>query len=244
MVQEIDELKGVLMPWLVVFAVLFTFLLAFTIKKEQIMGYTIFLPVPAIDSLSLSLFQKIQHDLLPRNIKILITNPLDALLVQINVSLFFSFLISFPILLYRMVLYLSPALHKNERKTIMILVFPAVLLFLFGCIFSYFFLIPSTIKLFSLYLVSLNAATYFEINKFISFVLGFTLVSAVAFVLPIFMKILSGFGITSRAFWRKNFKYVFIAIIVFSVVIAPDIVTMFILSLILIALYALGYFLS
>src|SRR5712692_10167634 len=98
MVSEIDDLKGVLMPWLVVFAILFIFLLTFNIKKEQIMGHTIFLPMPTIDSLSLSLFQKIQHDLLPRDIKILITDPLNVLLVQVNVSLFFAFLISLPIL--------------------------------------------------------------------------------------------------------------------------------------------------
>lgn len=244
MVQEINELKKVFVPWVTIFTVAFVFLLAFNIKKEQVLGYSVFLPIPELNSLSLSLFQKIQHDLLPSGIKVLVTSPLNALMVQLNVSLFFAFLISLPILLYRVVSYLSPALYKREKKTLVALIMPSVLLFVGGCIFGYIFIIPSTIRLLSVYLVSLNAASYFEINKFISFVLGFTFVCGLSFVLPIFMRTLSSIGAVDRVFWVKNFKYFLLGIVVFSIIIAPDITSMVVLSFILISLYTLGFILS
>ena len=243
MVDEIDNLKKMFMPVLLVFAVSFIFLMTFNIRKEHVMGINLVLPLPAIDSVSLSLFNKIQHDLLPKDMKILITNPINALLVQIDISLVFAFLVSLPILLYRVTSYLAPALRKHEKRLVVIFIVPSALLFLSGCVLGYLFLVPAILKLMNSYVILLNAATYFEINKFISFVLGFTFLSGVAFMLPVFMKLSGGIGI-HRRFWGKNFKYALAVIVIMAFVVTPDIMTMVLVSAVLISLYALGYFLS
>ena len=235
MAGEIDDLRKTFMPALWVFGIIFIFLMAFKIQNG--------IPVPSIDSVSLLIFNKIQHDLLPPNIKILITDPLHAVLVQIDISFFFAFMISLPILIYRTVFYLSPALHQNEKRMLRTFVIPFALLFLGGSIAGYYFLVPAILRLLNSYTTVLNATTYYEVNKFISFVILFTFLSGVAFTLPIFMKISSSFGIR-KDFWAKNIKYALIFIVGIAFVLAPDLTTMFLVSFVLMSLYALGYFLS
>lgn len=233
--QEIDILRKTFMPVLLVFAVTFIFLMAFKIQNG--------IPVPAIDSVSLSIFNKIQHDLLPPNIKILVTDPVHALLVQIDISFFFAFLISFPILLYRAVFYLSPALHQAEKKLLRTFILPFAFLFTLGSVAGYYFLVPAILRLLNSYTAVLNATTYYEVNKFISFVILFTFLSGVAATLPIFMKLSVKFGM-NKEFWSKNLKYAFILILAVAFVLTPDLTTMFLVSVVLMSLYALGYFLT
>lgn len=238
MVQELDEIRKTLFLWLIVFFAVAVFLFFFNIKN----GFLVL----STDSISLTLFQKIYSDLVPKDIKLLITNPFNVLFVQIQVSLFFAFLLSLPVLLYRATSYLSSALKREEKKALKMSIIPSILLFFLGCLFAYFLLIPFTLRLMNVYISSLSAATYFEINEFISFVLALTLASGLAFMLPIFMRTLSSLGLVDSNFWIRNFKYSLIAIVIFTAIITPDGtgVTMIMLSLPLISLYLLGWVLS
>lgn len=243
MASEIESLRKALMPAIWVFLAVFLFLVAFKIEHIIAWGLSLFFPIPALDSISLSIFNKIQHDLLPQGIKILVTDPVHALLVQIDISLFFAFIVSLPILLFQTVKYVSPALKDNERELLSKLALPTGGLFLLGCVMGYYFIVPSILKLLNSYTTVLNAATYFEINKFISFVLLFTFLSGIAFTLPILMKLLVKLGIDKR-FFLKNFKFALIFVLAISFVIAPDLTTMFIVSAMMMSLYLFGYYLS
>lgn len=238
MVQEIDEIRKNLFFWLVTFIAVAAFLFFFNIKEG--------LPQISTNSLSLTLFQKIYSDLVPQNIKLLVTNPLNVLLIQIQVSLFFAFILSSPLLLYKVVNYLFPALYKHEKKAVIESLVPSALLFVLGTLFAYFLLVPTTLKVMNSYSLALSATTYFEINQFITFALLAILVSGVSFMLPIFMKTLSVLGIVESRVWLSNFKYSLIAIAMLTAIITPDGtgVTMLMLSLPLISLYLLGCVIS
>lgn len=235
---EINEMIKSLFSWLVIFVFVGLFLFFFNIRG----GF----PIVSTDSLSLTIFQKIYSDLVPSNIKLLVVNPLNVILIQIQVSLFFAFILSSPILIYKLVRYLSPALYRHEKKAVLESLVPSVALFILGTLFAYFLLVPMTLRIMNSYNLALNATTYFEINQFITFALVAILVSGVSFMLPIFMKTLSFLGIVNRRVWLANFKYSLIAIVIFTAIITPDGtgVTMLMLSLPLIFLYLLGCFLS
>lgn len=195
---------------------------------------------------SLGLFQKIYYSLVPQNIKLLILNPLNPFLIQIQVTLFFAFLFSLPILTYKILFYIFPALYKKEKKAILNSLMPSGFLFILGCFFAYFILVPLTLKVMNSYNTVLNATVYFEINQFITFALFAVVVTGVAFMLPIFMKTLSVLGLVSRSLWIKNFRFSLIAIVIATAIITPDGtgVTMLMLSLPLISLYLLGCIIS
>jgi sec-independent protein translocase protein TatC len=60
------------------------------------------------------------------------------------------------------------------------------------------------------------------------------------------MKFLSSLGLVDSDFWKKNWKYAFFIILVFSAIITPDGtgITMTMLTLPLIGLYSLGAMIS
>lgn len=224
--NEFNVIIKNIFPWIAVFFVFFLLFFSF--------------------GLSSKFFVRIQHDLLPKEMQLIVTNPLNALLIQIEISLFLAFLISLPYLLYKIIAYLSPALYKHEKKTIIKALLPSALLFVSGALFAYFILIPSTFKIMNFYVFSAGALPFFEINEFVSMVIALTLATGFLFLLPMFMKILNALGIVDKSFWLKNFKYAFISFLIFSAIITPDGtgITMLMLSLPLTVLYFIGYLFS
>jgi len=218
------------------------------IRKTALLWFIIFCTFAILlFPFSLTLFQKIYSDLVPANIKILVTNPLNLFFIQIKVSAFFAFLFSLPFLLYRIVRYLSPALYVHERKIIKGFILPSVLLFTLGGLFAYFLLVPLTLKILNSYVLGLSSAeTYFEINQFVTFALFAIFLSGISFILPVFMRTLSLLGLVNPKTWMKNFKYSLIAIVILSAIITPDGtgITMLMLSIPLVSLYLAGYALS
>lgn len=240
---ELTNLRRAFYPAILSFAAIFIFLMAFRIAAVPVGGFHLYLPIPAFDSVSLSIFNRIQSDLLPSNIKVLVTDPIHALLVQIDISLFFAFVVTLPILLYRVFTYLRPALRDGERQLVKTFIIPTAGLFVIGCLIGYFFLVPAVLRLLNDYAQFLSASTYFEINRFISFVLSLTFVSGLAFTLPSVMKILSRIGL-GRAFWRRHLKFAVVGSLAIAFLVAPDLMTMIFVAGVLLSLYALGYYVS
>ncbi len=224
--KELDEIRKSIFPLIILF--LASFIIFFS------------------TGISGKFFEIIHRDLLPKEMQLIVTNPLNALLIQIEISLFLAFIVSLPFLLYKVIAYISPALYKHEKKTIIKAVLPTALLFVLGALFAYFLLIPYTLRIMNLYVSSSGALSFFEINEFVSMVIALTLATGFMFLLPVFMKILNSLGIVDKPFWIKNFKYALIIFLIFSAIITPDGtgITMLMLSIPLTLLYFLGYLFS
>ena len=244
--KELNEFKKIFLPWLYFFlgATLFFFL--FGGQKVEFRGISLFLPVPTLSSFSAQFFYKIQEQLLPKGITIIATNPLTPFLAQMTIALFLGFVFTLPLLLYRIVKYLSLALYEHERRTIAKILIPSIILFGLGCVFAYFFLIPLTFKMLYPFAKAMGVTQFFAINEFIVLTLVFMIAVGVIFLFPVFMVLLSYFGIIKVDFWKKNWRSALVAILIFSAVITPDNsgITMVLLFLPLTGLYFLGYIIS
>lgn len=202
----------------------------------------LFFIFPTENSISVQFFIKIQSDLLPTGVHLVVTNPMSAFVSQILFSLLLSFIITFPFFLYKIIKYLSPALFRHEKKLVFQSLLPSVFLFFTGCVFSYYFLIPATFKILYPYAMAINATPFFGVDEFISSVLGLMIVTGVMFLLPVFMILLSLAGFVSSIFWKSKWRHAMMFFLIFTAVITPDGtgVTMMILFLPLMGLYLLG----
>lgn len=171
---------------------------------------------------SVQVFQKIQSDLLPPDVHLVVTNPMSAFVSQILLSLLLAFIITFPLFLYKIMQYLSPALFKHEKKLIFQSLLPAILLFFSGCSFAYYFLIPATFKILYPYAVVIGAVPFFSVNEFVSSVLGLMIATGIMFLLPLFMVILSFIGLVKSAIWRNKWRYALLFFLIFTAIITPD----------------------
>jgi len=222
------------------------FFFGFGLKEIAVFGKNIFLPLPTENSFSVLVFNKIRLDLLPTDVQLVVTNPMSAFVSQILLSILLSFLLTVPFLIYKVILYIHPALLVHERKAVLWSLFPLVFLFFAGCMFSYYFLIPATFSVLYPYAARIGAAPFFSVDEFIHYVSGLMVAVGIMFLLPLFMLLLSSMGIIKADFWRRNWRYACLFFLILSAIITPDGtgVTMLLLFLPLAALYFAGYFFS
>ena len=241
--KELADLKRCILSCFLVWLLFSLFFFTFGLKEVEFLGKNFFLPFPALHSISAQFFEKIQKDLMPAGVELVVLNPLAAFLTKLIISLSLGFIVGLPFFLYRLIKYLSPAFLPSEKKKSIQVVIPSFFLFLAGCFFAYFILIPIILKILYIYPVVLGVTPFFTVNEFIFFVLGLMIVSGIMFLLPIFMLLLSSLGIVEKDFWKSNWRYAVLLFLIFSAIITPDGsgLTMIIMSLPLCGLYFLGY---
>lgn len=244
--EEAREFLKNILHWFYLLVGLSVFFFSFNFEKVLVFGKHYFIPFPSDISLSVQIFNKIQHDLLPPEVHLIVTNPLNAFTSQIVFSILLAFLISFPFFLYRIIAYISPALFEHEKKAILKSLIPSSVLFFTGALFAYFFIIPSTFKLLYPYAIAIEATTFFSLNEFINSVIGLMISTGVMFLLPLFIILISFFGIVHPEFWKDKWRYALLFFLIFSAIITPDGtgITMAMLFVPLMILYFFGYYFS
>lgn len=242
MFEEIKKLKDLLAWWAAVMALTTCFFFFFGLTTVDLFGRNIPVPLPSNHSLSVQFFQKMQADLLPNGVTLVAMTPFSALNTQITVAALLAFLATFPFLLYRAVGYVFPALYADERRSLLMVLLPAVALFAGGALFAYRIVIPPTLDALYGYTASTGVMAIFSIDAFVTFLVTFMLVTGILFLLPIFMALLSFLGIIPPRFWRERWRYALLTFLVFSAIITPDGsgISMILLSLPLGGLYAVG----
>jgi sec-independent protein translocase protein TatC len=84
-------------------------------------------------------------------VKFLQFAPGEYFFASVKIAVFCGILVSSPLILYQLLLYLIPGLTKNERDIILPVSFGSGILFIVGLIFSYFFLVPAALRFFISY---------------------------------------------------------------------------------------------
>lgn len=242
LLQELKEfIKGIL-SWIYLLLGSSFFFFVFGMERVELFGKNIFLPLPTLQSFSVQIFGKMQQDLLPVGVQLIVTNPLSAFLAQILISLSLAFFLTLPFFLYRMMRYLLPALFEKEKKVVIKVLFPSIFLFFTGCAFAYFFLIPLTFKTLYAYAVVISAVPFFSTSEFISLVFGLMASVGIMFLLPMLMIFLSFLGVVGADFWKDKWRYALLIVLIFTAIITPDGtgITMVMLAVPLTGLYVLG----
>ena len=246
--EHIDELRHRLKVILIVIIVLWVVFMTFSVRPVQIGPYHGPLLVPAFavnDRPVANQFFLVLIDYLkPAYVNETALAPWDGVLVQIQIAMFLAVVVGFPVIAYEIGKFVSPALKPSEKRVIMRMTLPVVLLFFFGVLLDYFLLLPWTINF--LYAAQQNMGiTLYQlpIDTFVSFVTIHLIAFGLAFQLPVIMYALSAVGLLKAAFWKKYWRYVTVAVFVIAAIITPDPsgVTMLVVGGIMMGLYGVGY---
>ena len=246
LLQELKIFIKNIAPWLYSLIGFSLFFSIFGLHKVAIYSRDFILPVFSGDSFSVQAFKIIARDFLPSGVQLIVTNPWSGFTAQLEIAVILAFIVTLPFLMYKVIKYLSPALFEHEKKAIFKSVVMFTGLFMLGCIFAYYFMIPLTFKFMYPFASSLGIVTFFSLDAFMSWVIAILITTGVIFLLPVFMIVLSSLGIVSPEFWRKKWRFAFLCLLIFSAIITPDQtgVTMVLLFAPLAVLYMLGSLLS
>jgi sec-independent protein translocase protein TatC len=132
---------------------------------------------------------------------LIFTHPTDAFFVRLKVSVIAGVIVSAPIWLYQLWAFITPGLHRNERRWGVAFVVSSVLLFAAGCLMSYLVLGPALEVL--LGFAGNGVVALLEVNQYISFVVSMLVIFGVSFEFPLVLILLNLAGVVSSARLRR-----------------------------------------
>ena len=174
-------------------------------------------------------------------VKFLQFAPGEYFFASVKIATFCGLLISSPIILYQLFLYVVPGMTKSERDILLPVSLGSGLLFVVGLIFSYFFLVPAALRFFIAYGAEV-VEPFWSFDQYFDFVAVLLFTTGLAFQVPVVQVILGVLGIVSGEKMLAAWKYVVVICTIISAVITPstDPVTQILMSGALLGLYLGG----
>jgi sec-independent protein translocase protein TatC len=251
--DHLDELRRRLKITFLVVIVLFVLFLTTGIGQIAVGSTQIPVLLPALgptsSNVATEFFLAVKAYLVPDRVGGLPLNfsyqqPWDAYIVMFKVAFFLAIVVGSPFIFYEVGQFIGPALRPTEKRLIVRMTLPVLLLFIAGVTMCFVLVLPFTFNLlFSVQ--NLMGANFLVLygDNFIDFVLLFSLAFGVAFQLPVIMYGLSAVGIVTADFWRRHWRIAAAGIFLFGAIITPDGsgVTMMLVSLPMLVLYVVGY---
>jgi Tat protein translocase TatC len=137
--------------------------------------------------------------------------------------------------------FVAAGLYRNERRYVRAFAPVSFLLFVLGGVFGYFLLIPFTLYAMMRMMPLEKVAPVLNLGDYLGFVLTLTIVLGIVFQLPLVMVFLTKIGLVSPDRYRSWRKHAVLANLAFAAVIAPpDVLSMGVFALPLLALYEIG----
>ncbi len=246
--DHFEELRRRIKPIVVVFLILWVIFMTFSMSAIAVSGMEIPILVPAYGSDSRAManqfFMILVDHLKPSYVQLAAKTPWDGALAQFEVAGFLAFVGTIPVSSYEFARFVGPGLKPAEKRIMLRMVPPIVLLFLFGVLLDYYLLLPFTINFLYGMQRGMGVTLYvLFLGDFISFVTIHLIAFGVAFQLPVIMYTLSAVNIVPADFWKRNWRYITAGIFVVAALITPDPsgITMVVVGVVMMGLYAIGY---
>lgn len=177
----------------------------------------------------------------PASVALQSLNPSDTFMMSMRLALIFGIVLAFPYVIKQLWSFVSPGLQANEKKFVLPTFLVGLLFFLAGTLFAYFIMLPNALHFFRSYSLSMGVTPVWTISNYITFVTSILLVFGIAFELPVVIILLVWLGALSPQTLSAGRKYTIIAILIAAAVLTPpDVVSLLLLTLPMIALFELS----
>lgn len=175
--------------------------------------------------------------------KLYYMKPGEAFFTYLKIDITAGFLIALPVIFYHAWKFFLPALTRNERAVLGVLVPSSVILFFTGLAFSFFLILPTALKFFMGFGEETeNLQTWFSFGNYLDFVIMFMLPFGFVFELPLIIIVLGKLGILTSEWLSKYRRYViFFSFVIGALVTSPDVITQIAVAIPVILLYEVGY---
>ena len=171
-------------------------------------------------------------------------SPSELMLSYIRIAIFCGLVISAPIILSQIWLFVSPGLEIKQKKHIVVSLLLGGGFFVLGTIFAYIVVLPVVFKFFAGFQMPEIKATI-SFGNYLNFIIRLLLAFGVVFELPIIMFLFTRLGLLKVEFFIKYRKYMgLIIFIVAALLTPPDVVSQTLLAVPMLLLYEIGILLS
>jgi len=177
--------------------------------------------------------------------KLINLSPADPFFITLKLGLVVGFLLAFPIVVYQIWSFLSPALEAHEKRAIIPALYLGLILFCAGVSLAYFVALPLTLAFFQNFQADF-LEEQLEVTKTLAFITKLLLGFGVIFELPVVVMVLSALGLVTPEFLKSKRRHAIVVITVLASVLTPgDVVTLTVMLMVpLFFLYEFSIYLS
>lgn len=241
--EHLDELRKILIRVALIFSVLF---IVFFILKGIVLDI-VFAPIrPEFPTNRLftwlaGVLNSEALNIHPENVELFNNKMAGQFMLHIKSSIVGAFVVAFPYLIWELWLFVKPALPPYQRKQSIRYVVETPVWFITGLLFGYYVISPLAINFLGNYTVSDQISNIIDVGSFMSTVLGVSFAGAIAFQLPLLIRLLATLGIIGSESMRQYRKLAVVVLLIFSAVITPpDVVSQILIFVPCYALYEYG----
>jgi sec-independent protein translocase protein TatC len=162
-----------------------------------------------------------------------------------RVCLASGIILAMPYLTFQVIMFVSPALTRREKRYVYIILPWVAFMFLAGVVFGYFVLIPPA----TTFLINFGsdiATPQIKIGNYISFVTRLLLAIGLVFEMPVVITFLARIGVVKASWLASKRKMAIIVAFIAAAIITPtyDPVNQSLVAIPLIVLYEMGIWLA
>lgn len=154
-----------------------------------------------------------------RDVTLALTGVADPFVLQIQIAAMAGLVLSAPVWLYQLWRFVTPGLHRNERRWAIGFVAVATPLF-FGGVFLAYTVLPLGLEVL-LGFTPENVENIVSVDRYLSFFLRTVLVFGVGFLLPLFIVLLNFAGVLTGKRLISWWRWIIIGIVLFAAVATP-----------------------
>jgi len=169
--------------------------------------------------------------------KLVFISPTEAFTTRIMLAFYGGVFLSSPFLLLQMWIFILSGLRESEKKLLVVFVLISFFLFLFGCSFAYFVILPVGLK----FLIGFGTeliVPMITVSRYVSFAGTIVLVFGVIFQMPLIILFLTKIGLVTPYYLSaKRREAILIVFIMAALLTPPDVITQVLMAIPMIFLY-------
>ncbi|HKJ92074.1 MAG TPA: twin-arginine translocase subunit TatC [Longimicrobiales bacterium] len=147
-------------------------------------------------------------------------SPADPFLITLKLAVTAGILLAFPIVMYELWSFVSPALMPSEKRAIVPSLYFGLVLFIGGMALAYFGVLPIALRFFSQFQTQ-SLEQNITIGPYLGLVVKLLLGFGLVFETPVIMLVLGALGIVTSDMLRHTRRYAIVIIFVVAAVLTP-----------------------
>jgi sec-independent protein translocase protein TatC len=177
-----------------------------------------------------------------QNMKLIFLSPAEGFWINMKIAFVAALVLALPVIFQQLWGFISPGLHRKEKKYVVPFVFVATGLFLTGAAFCFFIVLPFAMSFLLTYKVGDYMMPMLSVGQYVDFCLKFILAFGAVFELPIFIVFFTRIGVVTPQTLAKHRKYAILIAFVVAAILTPtpDAFNQTLMALPMIVLYEVG----
>lgn len=178
--------------------------------------------------------------------KLVFLSPTEAFWMNMKIAMVAALIAALPVIFQQLWSFVSPGLHRHEKKYVVPFVLVATLLFLVGASFCFFVVLPFAMSFLLTYKVGDFMMPMLSVGQYVDFCLKFVLAFGAVFELPIIILFFTKMGFVTPQSLARYRKYAVLLAFVVAAILTPtpDVFNQTLMAVPMIVLYEVGIIVS